>query len=308
MEMTGVAEAAQFINVSINGTETILKLTGSFVHFTGHEIKELLLLLMAKHKENTHNKELKPGEVKISDLMKECNKNKEQLGVIQMDERITDEFVKYCKDNKLSYSFLYDANKTDTFCEAVYRGGQTAAFEPFLASRYPLARPYSLEEYKQNATVEGFAKAEAIVKECEKQMVPVEIDQKQITGVNDEHVEVMLSDNDNKESFVLFPKDRVRFKDEQIVLSVADSDFIDAYDKSAFEKNAAGKVVMVPDNGRRNLGKVGGENLREMARMEYARCLSGKHQSKGTTIVNSKTKDVLPKTRGAVISFPTKKR
>lgn len=315
MEMTGVAEAAQFISVSINGAETILKLTGSFVHFTGHEIKELMGFLVARHREYVHNKELKPGEVKLADLMSACSKNREQIGCIQIDERLQDEFVQYCTDNGLSYSFLLDVNKQDTYVEAVYRGGQAAAFEPFLASRYPLVKPYSLEEYRHNATIEGFAEAEQIIKDCEQRLVPVPIDKGQITGVSEKEVEVCVSDNDNVESFVIFPRDRLRVKDNEYVLAVADNDFIDAYDKSAFAKNESGNIVKLDDGNRKTRGKVKGEYVREMVRLEYARCINGKHTQAEKTYVNKKTKDVMPAGRNKdvvktpntnIIEFPDK--
>jgi len=306
MEMTGVAEAAQFINVSINGAETILKLTGSFVHFTGHEIKQLISFLVARHMENIHNKDLKPGEVKLADLMKKCSQNKEQLGCIQIDERLKDEFIQYCNDNKLNYSFLVDVNKNDTCIEAVYRGSQAVAIEPFLASRYPLAKPYSLEDYRQNATIEGFAEAEQIIKDCEQQLVPMQIDKRQITGVSEDEVEVCVSDDDNRESFVIFPRDRLRVKDDEYVLAVADNDFIDAYDKSAFEKNEQGNIVKVPDNGRKKRGQVKGEYVREMVRLEYARCLGGKYAPVDKTFINSKTNDSMLANRGKIpVKVPT---
>lgn len=312
MEMTGVAEAAQFINVSINGAETILKLTGSFVHFTGHEIKELLCFLIARHKENIHNKSLKPGEVKLADLMDACSRNREPIGCIQIDERLQEEFVQYCMDNGLSYSFLFDANKQDTYVEAVYQGGQAAAFEPFMASRYPLVKPYSLEEYRQNATVEGFAEAEQVIKDCEQKLVPVPIDKEQITGVSEKEVEVCVSDHDNVESFILFPRDRLRVKDDEYVLAVADTDFIEAYNKSAFEKNESGNIVKMEKSDRMARGKVKGEYLRELVRMEYARCLGGKYAPAEKMYVNKKTNDKLAAGRNRkpakdnIVEFPNK--
>lgn len=307
MEMTGVAEAAQFINVSINGTETILKLTGSFVHFTGHELKELIKFFMAQHKAHTHNKALKPGEVKIADMMDICSKNHEQLGCIQLDLRIKDEFIQFCNDNGLSYSFLLDVNKNDNFEEVIYRGSQAPVMETFLASRYPLAKPYSLEEYRDNATVEGFYEAEQLIKDAEQKLVPVALNNAQITGVSEDEIEVCITDEKNIDSYVIFPRERLRQKDDQFMLAVADKDYMEAYDRSAFKKDEKGMVIKVTNEARESRGNIRGEYLREMIRLKSSDL--EKVKTKGTTFVNKKTKDKLtvsPEGIGKVIPFPAK--
>lgn len=266
MEITGVGEAAQFINVSINGAETVLKLTGSFVHFTGHELKELIKFFMAQVKSH----KLLDGELSISEIMKVCNKEKCALGCMQIDSRIKDEFIKFCKDNKLTYSFLLDVNKNDTYEEVLYKGSQVQVFETFMASRYPLARPYTIEEYKNNATIEGFFEAESLLDEAlelNEKMTPVVLEKTQITGIDEESVEIVFTNEKNEDNFITLPKERLKQKDDKFIITVADKDFVDAYDKSAYISRE-GRIVK--SDAKRNMkGQIRGEYLSKLLKMNH---------------------------------------
>ena len=107
METTGIQEAAQVVSIIINGAESFLRLTGSFARFTGHELKQLFTFLLAQHKEKLADPNRLEGEVLLKDLFARCNKSHEKTGIMQIDERIQDDFELYAKENGLTYSYLY---------------------------------------------------------------------------------------------------------------------------------------------------------------------------------------------------------
>lgn len=161
MEMTGVQEAAQVVNVAINGSEVFLKLGGSFVSWNIEQLKALFTLIYRQYKRQKDKPEaLSKGEVSIDKLFQVCGDHKERVPVLQIDERIKEEFIQYCNNNKLTYSFLWDGNKSDGKTEVAYRESQAPAFEAFIMSHYPLATAYSFEEYRDNMRPEDILAAE----------------------------------------------------------------------------------------------------------------------------------------------------
>lgn len=161
MEMTGVQEAAQVVNVAINGSEVFLKLGGSFTSWNVEQLKALFTFLYRQYEKQKDKPEvLSEGEVSIDKLFQVCGDHKERVAVLQIDERIKDEFIQYCNNNKLTYSFLLDGNKSDGKTEIAYRESQAPAFEAFIMSHYPMASAYSFEEYRDNIRPEDILAAE----------------------------------------------------------------------------------------------------------------------------------------------------
>ncbi len=160
MEITGVGEAAQFVQVSFAGAETVLKLSGSFTAWSIEQLKSLIILLFhGIEKVRNHKRQLAKGEVSIDKMLKYCDKNRERAAIMQIDERIKDDFIKFCDDNKLTYSFLTDVNKDDGKVEIMYRSGQRVVFEAFIMSHPELASAYSLKDYVSNMSQEDFLEA-----------------------------------------------------------------------------------------------------------------------------------------------------
>lgn len=155
MEITGIQETAQFLSVAINGTETFFRITGKLGNWTFEKLQALILLIWHTGQKKAH--ELKPGEVNIRKLMNICGEKREKLGLIQIDDAIMDDFVNFAKKNKITYSIMADANSTDGKKEIVYSESQAAAFQVFLKRYHEHARPYSFDEYTENARSEDLA-------------------------------------------------------------------------------------------------------------------------------------------------------
>lgn len=286
MEVTGVSEAAQFLNVSINGIETVFKLTGNLLRFNLHVAKEMFTFLYARQKETTAEKELlASGETELQKLFSLCDKNHEQVGVMQIDDEIKGDFIHFANDNGLAYSFLFDANKNDGKAEVVYRGSQAAAFEAFIRSYHPKARVYSMNDYMNNATPEELFAAEQILSreekdfinnkladERENKLVGVAIDESQITGVTEQNVEVCISDEKGTKMYVEVPRDRLVFHNNTYLLTVSDSDKLCGYEASGFVKgdgNGKSAVSRLPDEKRGEPKAIKGADARKMAGIRY---------------------------------------
>lgn len=155
--MEGIGEGVQVINATINGTETALKLTGQFTHFVGHELKKLIMFLMAGIKERANN--LKKGEMEMPKLMDYCNKNHIDFGCLQIEEDQLDDFANYCEKNGLSYSIMFDANLKDTYKEVVYPQNQATFFEAYMAQYPDKVKPYTIKEWLDNADPDMYEKA-----------------------------------------------------------------------------------------------------------------------------------------------------
>lgn len=287
MEATGVAEAVQFLNVSINGIETFFKLTGNLLHFNAHVAKEMFTFLFARIKENQNKKEqMAWGETELQKLFTLCDKNNEQVGVMQVDDEIRDDFINYANKNGLVYSFLYDANKKDGKTEVVYRGSQAAAFESFIRSYHPKARVYSINDYMNNATPEDLYAAEQLLNDEEKsyinnkrmeetekdKLVGVAIDDSQITGVTEQNVEICISDEPGNIMYIELPRDRLLFNNNTYIIAVSDSDVFKGYEKSGFIKESGNEKVTVtrlPRAKRGDTKSIRGADVRKMAGIKY---------------------------------------
>lgn len=152
MEATGIGEAAQVVSIGIEGIDKALRLTGSLINWSILSLSQLTKFILGtieKQKEK-----LSPGETRLDRLLKYNATYGEQTMVMQIDESIREQFVTYCKDNNLTYSFLFDVNKEDDCVEVCYPESQQEVFGVFMR-RYPEhARAYSFEEYLDNATPE----------------------------------------------------------------------------------------------------------------------------------------------------------
>ena len=109
MEITGVGEAAQFMEVSIRGIDPALRLTGNFVGWSLEQLCRLAKLIISQIERGKKQPEhLHIGEMRLDKMLSySANMGNETL-LMQIDEELTDDFVQFCKDNNLSYSFLYD--------------------------------------------------------------------------------------------------------------------------------------------------------------------------------------------------------
>lgn len=143
----GISEATQVLDIGIKGMDTALRLSGSFVNWSIEELARLVKFIVAQKK--TYN--LKPGEMPLDKMLSYNANVQADTLIMQIDEKIVPEFEEYCKTNNLSYSFLYDVNKTDGQVEIAYSQDQESAFTTFISRWSPLARDYSFNEYVQNA-------------------------------------------------------------------------------------------------------------------------------------------------------------
>ncbi len=111
MEMTGINEAVQLINVSINGVETTLKLSGNFLNWSLSQIKSLAKVIAAMiHKKS---EELKPGEMNFGDMLKKLSKNGKKPALYNVDDNIMPEVTQKLNEMKVPYSVFPDVNLND---------------------------------------------------------------------------------------------------------------------------------------------------------------------------------------------------
>lgn len=308
---TGIQEAAQVVGIMINGVESFLRLTGSFARFTGHELKQLFTFLYAKHKENLADpNKLAAGEVELKDLFARCNKSREKTGIMQIDERIQEDFELYAQENGLTYSYLYDANKGDGQKEIIYREGQSLAFEAFITSNNPLARAYSFDEYLENATPEAFYEAEKQISEAEKNIIAqkteqtaagtptkqeistVVIEPSQISGVseNENKVEIKLYDADNVVWYMTIDRDDLKYVDDnkdKMIIGTNENKEHEVYQKSIFHFDENRRWVTQKDADRGAVYRMSGRDCMTMAK-NYNEKFAVKNNT-GITFVNSKT-------------------
>lgn len=111
MEMTGINEAAQLINVSINGIETTLKLSGSFLNWSLSNIKSLVKVIASiVYKKN---EELSPGEMNFGDMLKKMSNNGMKPALYNVDDSIMPEVTQKLNEMKVPYSVFPDVNLND---------------------------------------------------------------------------------------------------------------------------------------------------------------------------------------------------
>lgn len=172
MEATGVAEAAQALEVGIKGIDSALRLTGSFAGWTINSICQLVKFILNRIEKQRNSPEtLSPGEMPLDKLMKYNSERREKTCVMQLDEQIQPEFIEYCRTNNLSYSFLTDVNLTDGQKEVVYSESQAEAFGVFIRKYPAKARVYSFTDYLNNATPEAVMEADKNLSEETKKTV-----------------------------------------------------------------------------------------------------------------------------------------
>ena len=161
MEITGVGEAAQFMEVSIRGIDTALRLTGNFVGWSLEQLCRLAKLIISQIERGRKQPEqLHPGEMRLDKMLKYSAEMGNETLLMQIDERIEEDFVQFCKDNNLTYSFLYDCNKGDGFKEIAYNEDQATVFGVFIRKYAPNVRAYSWDNYMENATEADFIEME----------------------------------------------------------------------------------------------------------------------------------------------------
>lgn len=232
MEMTGVGEAAQFVSVMINGTEMMLKLTGEIAKFTAEQIKQFLQFLYARKREIELKPEtLSPGEMEIDKLLNVANKNNEGVSLLQLEEEDKTKFLDYARDNKVTFSFMYDANKEDSLIEVAIPNSQSPLAYAFVLRNQDRARILPADAYLKNATPAGLAEAQNIIKQMKEldtdlqkdvskdvnevsdvdMPLCIKIDKEQITGLNPETnvFEFKVMDSANRIYYVDIPLDLV---------------------------------------------------------------------------------------------------
>jgi hypothetical protein len=243
MEMTGVGEAAQFMNVAVSGGAAVgnfgleaIKLSASGLHFTLSQLKKFVLFIAATIKKQAAH--MSPGEVGIEKLIKNCNNSNSKIGLISMDRANEKEFSDYCQQHGLAYSKLVDVDDKSGKIEVAYNADQSQSifFEKYMREHSDHAKPYSFVEYvdkatdekvvelendlknsNHNAILEEFMKTEKIIKEAEAANPGydvVKFDKEQLVGVTDELCEFTLLDGDNKRYYIDIAADSVEITED----------------------------------------------------------------------------------------------
>lgn len=111
MEITGVNEAAQFINVTVNGVSTVFKLSGSFLNWNINKLEQIskFLFALVQHKKDS----LRPGEMSYKNFIDNCEKHKVSIKTYRADDNLQDNIVKILNDNKVPYCIYPDLNSKD---------------------------------------------------------------------------------------------------------------------------------------------------------------------------------------------------
>ena len=185
MEMTGVGEAAQFMEVGIRGVDMALRLTGSFAGWTVDKAIQLLKFIIVRCDEAKKRPEiLKEGEWRADQLLKWNADNGFKSCVLQIDEDLADDFVEYCNQNKLAYSFLKDLNKSDECMEVVYSESQAEAFTVYIQNHRENARAYSFDEYTANAEPDQIQKVDQVIGKEVAENLKQELNRYDTTGLD----------------------------------------------------------------------------------------------------------------------------
>lgn len=137
MEMTGINEAAQLINVSINGISTTLKLTGSFLNWNLNQLKSVGKLISSVIQKK--NSELKPGEMNFGDMLTKLSQNGMKPAMYNIDNNIINEVTDKLKEMKVPYSIFPDLNNDDGV-------GQIVIPDQYKSSMLGLANHYNVYE------------------------------------------------------------------------------------------------------------------------------------------------------------------
>lgn len=210
MEITGVGEAAQFMEVSIRGIDTALRLTGNFVGWSLEQLCSLAKLIISQIERGKKQPDkLQLGEMRLDKMLKYNADMGNETLLMQIDERIENDFVQFCKDNNLSYSFLYDCNKADGYKEIAYSEDQASAFGVFIRKYSPNARAYSWDNYMENATEADFMEMEQEMSKEERRQVERAYSSDRVKSFSDlkqksEYMSVLTIPEEQYEQFAVF--------------------------------------------------------------------------------------------------------
>jgi hypothetical protein len=204
MEMTGINEAAQAIEVSIKGFDTVARLGGNFVGWTLEMMIRLTkFLTYTISKQKNKPEVLAHGEQPLDKMFRYCAKNNEETMIMQIDENQLQDFMEYAGNNNLTYSRVVDGNPGDKKLEIAYTSGQQAAFAVYINSRYPKASAYSWGEYEANITPEMAQQVDqALSEEVKSNTMPA--DKKYMESRN--YGSVLRMDNTKFTAFMEFAK------------------------------------------------------------------------------------------------------
>lgn len=243
MEITGVGEAAQFMEVSIRGIDTALRLTGNFVGWSLEQLCRLAKLIISQIERGRKQPEqLHPGEMRLDKMLKYSAEMGNETLLMQIDERIEEDFVQFCKDNNLTYSFLYDCNKGDGFKEIAYNEDQATVFGVFIRKYAPNARAYSWDNYMENATEADFIEMEQEMSKDARRQVERAYSSDRVKSFSDlkqksEYMSVFTIPAESYAQFAVFAENGqidhsiLMDYDNQVSIAVTDMDYdkIDAY-------------------------------------------------------------------------------
>lgn len=243
MEITGVGEAAQFMEVSIRGIDTALRLTGNFVGWSLEQLCRLAKLIISQIERGRKQPEqLHPGEMRLDKMLKYSAEMGNETLLMQIDERIEEDFVQFCKDNNLTYSFLYDCNKGDGFKEIAYNEDQATVFGVFIRKYAPNARAYSWDNYMENATEADFIEMEQEMSKDARRQVERAYSSDRVKSFSDlkqksEYMSVFTIPAELYAQFAVFAENGqidhsiLMDYDNQVSIAVTDMDYdkIDAY-------------------------------------------------------------------------------
>lgn len=162
--------------------------------------------------------------------------------LMQIDERIEEDFVQFCKDNNLTYSFLYDCNKGDGFKEIAYNEDQATVFGVFIRKYAPNARAYSWDNYMENATEADFIEMEQEMSKDARRQVERAYSSDRVKSFSDlkqksEYMSVFTIPAEFYAQFAVFAENGqidhsiLMDYDDQVSIAVTDMDYdkIDAY-------------------------------------------------------------------------------
>ena len=304
MDTSGISEATQVINVAINGSATALRLAGSLVHFTGHELLKLAKLIMARIKEAKLGPEtLSAGEHNLGDLIKASNKNNESIGAMAIPDSMMDEFVEFAKQNRIAYSQMFKLEGSNERT-LVYKQSDAWAYQTFIL-QHREARVTSFEDYLRSATTKDMINADHIntLNEYSAHLKEVNtpkgvvIDKSQIVGQTQDSIEVCVNNEDGL-GFVKVPRSALKHDSETGIFALALAD--------SFKGKLSKEPSIVKDESGATIEKIvegtdiRGDKLRSNASLRCLDVQKGRNGSKKTFInpdVNvSKTVDTAAKT------------
>lgn len=300
MEVAGLNESVQLLNVTLNGTSMALKATGQLAHFVAHELKELLKFIFARYQEIKNRPEtLSPGETEIFDFLKTCNKNNEAVGAIAMDKDLMEEFSEFAQKQGVSYSKMFETQGNPNEVTILYRQSEAYAFQGFVMTHRDHARISSVEEYQRSITDVDRANADAIAemtperlqkfaqlfadKNRERESIPVS--RNSITGVSESVCEIRTIDEQGGELFVEVPRNFLKFDGENFkILLDPDVDY-DAYRETGFQKDADGNIIE-KERADKEKKPMSGKNMKKLSERKEPG-----EKSEKITLLNSKTGD-----------------